>query len=55
MQKLDVSKKSEFEDIESLFIMAKKLVKENSEIRNCLDSTSPSWTRSTLLRDRAVN
>ena len=55
-ENLDVSKNSEIEDIESLFIMTKKLFLENSEIRNvnCLDSTSPSRTRSTLLSDRAV-
>ena len=55
-ENLEVSKNSEFEDIESLFNITKKLVSENSEIRNVnyMDSTSPSWTRSILLSDRAL-
>ena len=53
---MEVSKNSEFEDIESLFNITKKLVSENSDIRNVnyMDTTSPSWTRSTLLNDRAL-
>ena len=55
-QNLEVSKNSEFEDIESLFNITKKLVSENSDIRNVnyMDTTSPSWTRSTLLGGRAL-
>ena len=53
---MEVSKNSEFEDIESLFNITKKLVSENSDIRNVnyMDTTSPSCTRSTLLSDRAL-
>ena len=43
-------------DIESLFNITKKLIMDNSEIRNvsCLDCLSTSWTISTLLNDRTV-
>ena len=53
---LEVSKNLKFNDIESLFNITKKLIMDNSETRNvsCLDCLSRSWTRSTLLNDRAV-
>ena len=53
---LEVCKNSEFEDIESLFNITKKLISENSETLNVnsIESTSLSWTRSTLLNDRAL-
>ena len=41
---------------ESLFNVTKMLIMDNTEIRNvkCLDCETPSWTRSTLLNDQAV-
>ena len=53
---LEMSKNSEFDDIEGFFHVTKNLIADNEEIRNktFLDWSSPSWTRSTLLNDRAT-
>ena len=53
---LEMSKNSEFDDIEGFFYVTKNLIADNEEIRNIafLDWSSPSWTRSTLLNDRAT-
>ena len=52
---LEMSQNSEF-NIESLLSVTKTLIADNQEVRNvsCFDCDSPSWTRFTLLNDRAV-
>ena len=44
---------SEFENIESLFNITRKMIGENSEIMNVssLEASSPTWERSTLLNE----
>ena len=51
LQNLEVYKNPHFEEIQSLFNITQKLTLEHSEgILNVhpIESTSPSWTRSTL-------
>ena len=49
-------KKSEFENIESLFNLTRKMIGENSEITNAssLEVASSLWERPTLLNDQAM-
>ena len=54
----EIYKNTKFEDIESVFNITQKLVKENSEeILNvkCLEYSSLSWARSVLANDRLIN
>ena len=53
----EVDKNTKFEETESLFNITQKLVMEHSEeILNvkCLEYSSPSWTRSVLSHDQAI-
>ena len=54
---LQIYKNTNFEEIESLFNITQKLVKEHSEeILNvkCLECSSPSWARSVLSHVQAI-
>ena len=53
----EIYKNTKIEDIESVFNITQKLVKEHSEeilMVRCLEYSSPSWTRSILATDQAV-
>ena len=53
----EIYKNAKFEIIRSVFNITQKLIKEHSEeILNleCLECSSPSWTRSILANDQAV-
>ena len=53
----EVYKNTEFDDIESVFSIAQKLVMEHSEeILNvkCMEYSSPSWARSVLANHQAI-
>ena len=53
----EIYKNTKFENIESVFYITQKLVKERSEeILNvkCLQYSSPSWARSVLANDQAI-
>ena len=53
---LEIFKNSEFENIESLFNVMNMMIAGNSEIKNLFpeDSANPSWERSTLPIDQAI-
>ena len=54
-ENLEVRKKANFEEIQSFFGITQKLILEHPEEIlnvNTIDSTSPSWTRSTLSYDQ---
>ena len=56
-ENLEVFKNTNFEEIQSLFNITQKPVLEHSEeILNVhtIESTSPSWTRSTLSHDQLI-
>ena len=51
-----MSKNTRFNNIEGLFNVTKNLTADNeekNEIQHFWNETAPSWTRSTLLNDRA--
>ena len=52
----EIFKNSEFENIESLFNVMNMMIAGNSEIKNLFpkDSANPSWERSTLPLDQAI-
>ena len=53
----DIYKNTRFENIENVFNIIPKLIKEQSEeILNvrCLEYSSPSWTRSILVNNQAI-
>ena len=53
----EICKNTKFEDIESVFNITQKLVREHSEeIQKvkCLEYSSPSWARSVLGNDQAI-
>ena len=53
----EIYKNTKIEDIESVFNITQKLVKEHSEeilMVRCPEYSSPSWTRSILANDQAV-
>ena len=57
MSNSELCKNTKFEEIESLFNITQKLVKEHSEeILNvrCLEYSTPSWARSVLAKDQAI-
>ena len=54
---LEISKNTNFEEIQNLFNITQKLILEHSEeILNVptMHSTSPSWTRSVLSHDHLI-
>ena len=56
-ENLEVYKNTNFEEIQNLFSVTQKLVLEHSEEIldvNTIDSTSPSWTRSTVTHDQVI-
>ena len=57
LSKLEFYKNTQFEEIQSLFNITRKLVMEHSEeILNvkCLKCSSPSWARSVLSHDQTI-
>ena len=57
VEKLEVYRNTNFEELQDLFVIAQKLILDHqAEILNVTrtDWTAPSWTRSTLSHDRVI-